>query len=347
MDPEGSPHSEDGEAAMPGHNPQCQRSVRSLHVLTIKFVRLLQEAEDGVLDLKDAVRALAVQQKRRIYDITNVLEGVGLIVKLSKSLVKWMGTMPGGNACELTNRLTELKSELEDLEQKELILDQQRCWIEQSIRNTTEDCSNLTYVKHEDICNCFCGHTLLAVRAPSGTQLDVPIPKAVLNSPTKYQIYMKSIRGPIDVLLLNKHSLNSAHVVLPVPPPEEILQNAKLAMSSSAETASSTAHCQASANTKHIPTAVDDMQPLHASSCNMEPNRPEASKFPDLSKELKDLLDPTKEIMNTAIITQLMASKVFPPLLRLSPPPSEHEYVCNLDESEGLCDIYDIPMLNV
>lgn len=36
-----------------------------------------------------AVRVLSVGQKRRIYDITNVLEGIGLIVKISKSIVKW------------------------------------------------------------------------------------------------------------------------------------------------------------------------------------------------------------------------------------------------------------------
>lgn len=35
----------------------------------------------------------------------------------------------------------ELKSELEDLEQKENMLDQQKFWVEQSIKNTTEDCS--------------------------------------------------------------------------------------------------------------------------------------------------------------------------------------------------------------
>lgn len=53
--------------------------------------------------------------------------------------------MPGENACELTNRLTQLKSELEDLEQKEFMLDQQRLWVEQSIRNITEDCSKYPF----------------------------------------------------------------------------------------------------------------------------------------------------------------------------------------------------------
>lgn len=38
---------------------------------------------------------------------------------------------------------------------------------------------------------------------------------------------------------------------------------------------------------------------------------------------------------------------VLSPLLRLSPAPSEQDYACNLDESEGLCDLFDIPVLNV
>lgn len=46
-----------------------------------QFVELLQEAPNGVIDLKTAADMLAVRQKRRIYDITNVLEGIGLYVR--------------------------------------------------------------------------------------------------------------------------------------------------------------------------------------------------------------------------------------------------------------------------
>ncbi|GLD58411.1 transcription factor E2F4-like isoform X1 [Lates japonicus] len=341
MDAELSPHSPDGDTEMPDQNLKSQRSLRSLHLLATRFVKLLQEAEGGVLDLKEAVRVLAVGQKRRIYDITNVLEGIDLIVKISKNIVKWIGPTPGDNTVQLTHRLTQLKSELEDLEQKEQI-----CQVEPLLKST------LTYVNHEDICNCFSGHTLLAVRAPSGTQLDVPIPKAVQNSPAKYQIYLKSISGPIDVLLLNKNSASSVPVVLPVPPPEEMLQNAKLAMSTSGATESSTAPYQASADTRHCTksrqTAMEDMQPPPALSfIKPGPNRTVAPKLRDLSKELKELLDPSKEITNTDIITKLMASEVFSPLLHLSPPPSEQDYFYNLDDSEGLCDLFDVPVLNV
>ena len=33
---------------------------------------------------------------------------------------------------------------------------------------------------------------------------------------------------------------------------------------------------------------------------------------------------------------------VFGPLMRLSPPPSEKDYCFNLDDSEGVCDLFDV-----
>jgi len=42
------------------------------------------------LDLNEAVKLLNVQ-KRRIYDITNVLEGIGLIAKERKNNIRWNG----------------------------------------------------------------------------------------------------------------------------------------------------------------------------------------------------------------------------------------------------------------
>lgn len=43
----------------------------------------------------------------------------------------------------------------------------------------------------------------------------------------------------------------------------------------------------------------------------------------------------------------LLLSAVFAPLLRLSPPPGDHDYIYNLDESEGVCDLFDVPVLNL
>ena len=106
-------------------------------------------------------------------------------------------------------------------------------------------------------CSSTSGDTLLAIRAPIGTQLEVPIPESVssvcafvcflssfgssycffflkpglcvliqvLNGQRKYQIRLKSSSGPIEVLLVNKDPSSASPVVLPVPPPEDILQN--------------------------------------------------------------------------------------------------------------------------
>lgn len=52
-----------------------------LHITYYKFF-------DRYFVLK-AAELLEVKQKRRIYDITNVLEGIGLIEKESKNSIKW------------------------------------------------------------------------------------------------------------------------------------------------------------------------------------------------------------------------------------------------------------------
>lgn len=61
--------------------------------LTKKFIQQLIESRDKSLDLNEAMKKLNVQ-KRRIYDITNVLEGINLIIRYKKNHVKWIATSP-------------------------------------------------------------------------------------------------------------------------------------------------------------------------------------------------------------------------------------------------------------
>lgn len=46
-----------------------------------------------------------------------------------------------------------------------------------------------------------------------------------LNGQKKYQIHLKSVSGPIEVLLVNKEAWSSPPVAVPVPPPEDLLQS--------------------------------------------------------------------------------------------------------------------------
>ncbi|XP_004460925.1 transcription factor E2F4 isoform X3 [Dasypus novemcinctus] len=363
------------------------RHEKSLGLLTTKFVSLLQEAKDGVLDLKLAADTLAVRQKRRIYDITNVLEGIGLIEKKSKNSIQWKGVGPGCNTREIADKLIELKAEIEELQQREQELDQHKVWVQQSIRNVTEDVQNscLAYVTHEDICRCFAGDTLLAIRAPSGTSLEVPIPEG-LNGQKKYQIHLKSVSGPIEVLLVNKEAWSSPPVAVPVPPPEDLLQGPpaisappplpkpalaqpqEASRPSSPQLTTPTPVPGPEAHGVAGPAAEStalDTRPLQSSalldgssssnssssgpnpSTSFEPIKMDPTGVLELPKELSEIFDPTRECMSSELLEELMSSEVFAPLLRLSPPPGDHDYIYNLDESEGVCDLFDVPVLNL
>lgn len=89
-------------------------------MLTKRFLSLLQNAENGILDLNQASVTLAVQ-KRRIYDITNVLEGIGLLKKISKNNIQWKGT---GSAVDTFDLQRSLGQDVTDLEAKENQLDE-------------------------------------------------------------------------------------------------------------------------------------------------------------------------------------------------------------------------------
>ena len=65
-----------------------QRSGKSLVQLTRRFMVLMDES-GGRLDLKTLHTKLQVKQKRRTYDIINVLEGIGLIRKSDKYTIEW------------------------------------------------------------------------------------------------------------------------------------------------------------------------------------------------------------------------------------------------------------------
>ena len=85
--------------------------------MTKKFLYLLQHSADNTLDLNNAAAELGVQ-KRRIYDITNVLEGINLIEKKSKNIIVWKGS--GLQVSEaLQDELDQLRREKEELEHQD------------------------------------------------------------------------------------------------------------------------------------------------------------------------------------------------------------------------------------
>ncbi|KAJ8967313.1 hypothetical protein NQ317_013782 [Molorchus minor] len=191
------------------------RFEKSLGLLTAKFVNLLQKSIGGVLDLKLAADLLAVRQKRRIYDITNVLEGIGLIEKKSKNTIQWKpytykDCLPGANTQEFSLKVAQLKSELSKLSDYEHELDLHRLWIEQSIRNTTEDLEtrNYLYITNEDFSKCYDDDdTVLIINTPiNNTTVKYQ------NSEDSHQVKVKSTGMPIvSNMLLNSQEEEIKH----------------------------------------------------------------------------------------------------------------------------------------
>ncbi|GJP40811.1 hypothetical protein CLOM_g485 [Closterium sp. NIES-68] len=186
--------------------PQQQSACRydnSLGLLTKKFIDLIKGSDDGTLDLNTAASTLQVQ-KRRIYDITNVLEGIGLIEKKGKNNIQWKGLECDSSIKEDSQIL---QAELNRLREEELSLDNGIKDMRERLRLLNEDDKRKQwmFVTEEDIKNlpCFQNETLIAIRAPHGTMLEVPDPEEGF-AQRKYQILLKSTSGPIDVYLVSR-----------------------------------------------------------------------------------------------------------------------------------------------
>ena len=164
----------------------------SLGLLTKKFVSLFHSDPSGTVDLNKASEGLGVQ-KRRIYDITNVLEGIGLVEKKSKNTVHWCGA----RNYDLTAEHADLHTDLADLEAKESELDTLIAQAELQLKYLNND-KRHAYLSYQDLRSVpnFRNQTILAIKAPSEFQLQVPDPREGC-----YRIHMKSEQDEIEVYI--------------------------------------------------------------------------------------------------------------------------------------------------
>ncbi|KAJ0064689.1 hypothetical protein NL108_011781, partial [Boleophthalmus pectinirostris] len=204
----------------------------SLNLTTKRFLDLLSQSADGVVDLNWASQVLDVQ-KRRIYDITNVLEGIQLISKKSKNHIQWLGNRIDGEA---VSRQKALQREVCDLTDTEERLDELITKCNLQLRLLTEEPQNkkypfsncfifscyhvsvifcpvcfmclilmlrtLGYVRCQDLKKSFDSpdQLVMVIRAPPETQMQVSEPSE------GYQVSLKSTQGPIDVFLCPEDS---------------------------------------------------------------------------------------------------------------------------------------------
>ncbi|KAH8082994.1 hypothetical protein JL720_8506 [Aureococcus anophagefferens] len=144
------------------------------------------DAPGGILDLNQAATQLEVQ-KRRIYDITNVLEGIGLIEKRTKNNIAWKGSGVAPTDADAAT-LAEVRADGARLAREEAALD--RCV--EHLQRARSDFQRL----HAD--------ELKAVVAQRrGTVLEVPdLDDGMEGSGSRrYQLQLRSPAAPIEVFL--------------------------------------------------------------------------------------------------------------------------------------------------
>ncbi|KAB5539924.1 hypothetical protein PHYPO_G00094730 [Pangasianodon hypophthalmus] len=105
---------------VPAKKVATPRSEVTLGRLTKRFMDLLHSAPEGILDLNEATEKLGTR-KRRVYDITNVLNGIKLIAKKSKSKIQWVGPSP--ISCFKGQWKNKMKTDLLNLKTMEESLD--------------------------------------------------------------------------------------------------------------------------------------------------------------------------------------------------------------------------------
>ncbi|KAI7841168.1 hypothetical protein COHA_005134 [Chlorella ohadii] len=219
-------------AGKAGSHTTGSRYDASLGLLTRKFIGLLEDADEGLLDLNKAAEALGVQ-KRRIYDITNVLEGIGLIGKCGKNNVRFTEgacvTAAGEGGREADDSasaqqqqqqpaqqqqqagsgqmgLEALASELEAMRAAERGLDGQLAALWGSMQELTAHELNKArlYVTDHDVMGLppiRPTDQVVAVLAPKGTTLTVPDPDDGIDATgsRRYRVVIHSEREPIEV----------------------------------------------------------------------------------------------------------------------------------------------------
>ncbi|KAL4462292.1 hypothetical protein ABPG73_009870 [Tetrahymena malaccensis] len=121
-----------------------KRQDNSLSILTRRFMKQIRSESDQTIDLNQVSIALGVQ-KRRIYDITNVLEGINYIKKVSKNKLKWIG--PSNQE----GRDSKIIAEIQELIQEEMILEKVICEFNEKIQDLLQQQQSFCYFNSHDI----------------------------------------------------------------------------------------------------------------------------------------------------------------------------------------------------
>ncbi|KAA0164513.1 hypothetical protein FNF28_03854 [Cafeteria roenbergensis] len=182
----GAPASPTRTGAAPSRRKR-EKADTSLFNLTLQFGAIMQAAGTGPVDLNRVASQLGVR-KRRVYDITNVLEGIDLIVPASKNIVTWRSHESERDRAAIAAEVAQLEAESAGARREEEVL---RSALEELQGRLTRRIdralsSSWSFLTHED------------VRELPG--LDSSLVFAV--DGRAHQVWIRSKDGPIDLFFI-------------------------------------------------------------------------------------------------------------------------------------------------
>eukprot|EP00959_Pyramimonas_sp_CCMP1952_P307398 6434230-Pyramimonas_sp.AAC.1 len=134
------------------------------------------------------------------------MEGVGLIEKKNKNQIQWKttGSCGGDEEGSADQQMTE---RLQRLQEEERQMDKQIAQMKENLRLLADDRENQErlYVTESDLksLQCFTNDTIISIRAPAGTSLEVPDPNSDAGPGQRYRVILRSSAGPIACYLVN------------------------------------------------------------------------------------------------------------------------------------------------
>ncbi|KAL4142114.1 hypothetical protein QTP88_004635 [Uroleucon formosanum] len=304
------------------------RQEKSLGNLATKFADLLRNSPDGVMHLNKATAMLAVKQKRRIYDITNVLEGIGLIEKKTKNQVRWRGVETSEDDKTAATR-TKLQEEIQTLKWQEDILDKQLEIISRDFKVLKEEKSfaRYMYLLSSEISNKQEKRSVFTVQpmeALRGASISIPRTKFNRNYSIKpydnsmpFRINFNSKTVPVNMNLISFKAFGQLENKRCVS--ENISNLRKIPRTNYSDDVKS--------NIIHNNEESDDMQEIIV--LNKEGKQVEKNIY-------CDTLD------DNGTKSYARVSPRYDPIFRLSPPPPVNIFPCLIDPSEGAFEAFDI-----
>ncbi|NXG60503.1 E2F1 factor, partial [Hemiprocne comata] len=307
-------------AKSPGEKSRYETS---LNLTTKRFLELLSQSPDGVVDLNWAAEVLKVQ-KRRIYDITNVLEGIQLITKKSKNNIQWLGSQATVGA---PGRHRLLEKELRELQAAERQLDDliQTCTVQ--LRLLTEDPANQQYPLGQgrdgaggDLRSVVdpSEQMVMVIKAPPETQLQVSDPAEA------FQVSVRSTQGPIDVFLCPE---DSSGVCSPVKSPFKAPIE-ESPPGHSQPRASPLLHPAQDVNMSLLP---GDQEPLLPGTSTLPSKGPAEEVNLSPLASMDAFLEQSREDFSGFLADEF---------INLSPPQAQ-DYHFGLEEGEGISELFD------